>query len=175
MKVEILDEQGFGWAMRGLALSYNKNPDDMPDVALRLGAMDRGHSKFLESIVVWIEVTAPLDFHIQLDTYRVGMTKQSESTMHTLMKTNLTQANFQEPIPNSYLNYLNSCIDGGAPLHILKKKLPCGFLQKRLLCTNYKTLKNIIQQRATHTLPEWRVFVKEMKKLKWYDYMGIDR
>lgn len=160
--------------MKGLALSYNKEAKYMPKTALVLGKMDGGHNKFLESMMVWMEVDAPLDFHIQLDTYRVGITKQSESTMHTLGHRKLLQEDFEINIPATYLTYLNSCIDRGIDKLKLKKLLPCGFLQMRMLCVNYKTIRNIILQRRNHKLPEWRVFCEVMKELKYYKYMGID-
>jgi len=172
MKIKILDEAGFDCAMRGLALSYNANPDNMYGVALKLAKLGGGgHDKFLESMVVWMSVTAPLDFHIQFDTYRVGVTKQSESTMHTIKKRPLLQEDFEEGIPSSYLNYLNSCIDGNAPTSFIKKMLPCGFIQERIVCTNYKTLKNIINQRSNHKLPEWSTFCEAMKGLKYYEFL----
>lgn len=173
MKIKILEEAGFGSAMRGLARSFNRDPKDMPAVALGLAGKDKGHNKFLESIVVWMDVEAPLDFHKQLDTYRVGITKQSDSTMHTLMRRPLVQADFEEKIPESYLNYLNSCIEDGAPLQFLSKMLPQGFIQGRTVCVNYKTIRNIILQRRGHKLKEWSVFNEEMKKLKYYEYLGV--
>ena len=172
MEIKILEEAGFECAMKGLSLSYNKDPKDMEEVASKLSRLGKGHGKFLESMVVWLEVTAPLDFHIQLDTYRVGMTKQSESTMHTLKNRLLIQEDFEVNIPNSYLTYLNSCIEGNAPIEFLKKMLPCGFLQKRILCTNYMTLRNIIVQRSKHKLPEWKSFIQALEGLKYYRYIN---
>ena len=172
MKIKVLKEAGYEEAMLGLSLSFNREPADMPAVAKGLAKRGGGHGKFLESIAVWLDVTAPMDFWLQADTYRVGMTKQSESTMHTLTRTKLAQENFEAPIPLSYLNYLNSCIDGGAPIEFLKKMLPCGFLQRRVLCTNYKTLQHIINQRKGHKLPEWKTFIESLRPLEHYDLIG---
>ena len=173
MKVKILNEEGYYQAMYGLSLSYNKKVEEVEDVAIKLAGLDKGHNKFLESMVVWIEVQAPLDFHIQLDTYRVGMTKQSQSTMHTLKKRALRQEDFEIEIPQYYLDYLNSIIDSGLPVTYIKKLLPCGFLQTRVLCTNYKTIRNIIIQRQNHKLLEWKVFCEAMKALKYYNLLGL--
>lgn len=173
MKVKILEEAGFEIAMRGLARSFNRDPKDMPAIALGLANKDKGHNKFLESIVVWMDIDAPLDWWKQMDTYRAGVTKQSDSTMHTITKRSLLQEDFEEAIPSSYLNYLNSCIDGNAPVNFVSKMLPQGFIQGRTVCTNYKTIRNILLQRAGHKLKEWEVFCDAMKGLKYYEYLGI--
>jgi hypothetical protein len=43
----------------------------------------------------------------------------------------------------------------------VKKRLPEGFLQTRMWCMNYKTLRNIILQRRTHRLPHWKEFIRQ--------------
>lgn len=170
MEVKILKEAGYDEAILGLSLSYSKPVDErMYIVAEKLAPRGNGHNKFLESIVAWIDVTAPLDWWAEMDTYRVGMTKQSSSTMHTLGRRRLVHSDFEEEIPHTYLSYLNSCIDGKAPLSLLKKLLPCGFLQRRILCTNYKTLQNIINQRTGHKLPQWGIFLEGLKDLEHYN------
>lgn len=174
MNVEIVNEYGFKEAMLGLSLSYNRDPSDMPEVAKKLASLNRGHSKFKEFIMVWLDVKAPLDWWKQMATYR-HTSVQSESTMHTLMKSRLTQEHFEAPIPKSYLDYLNSCIDGNAPLEFVSKMLPQGFLQRRLICLNYMCLSNIIIQRRNHKLPEWRMFCEKMKQLEHYELLGVDK
>ena len=174
MEVKILKESGFEEAMLGLSLSYNKPVDLMPTVAEKLAPVGVGHNKFLESMCVWIDIRAPLDFWIQYDTYRIFMSKQSESTMHTLKRRRLRQEDFEGGIDVAYLAHLNSCIDGNIPIDVLKKKLPCGFLQRRIVCTNYKTLQNIIRQRSKHKLPQWQVFCETMRSLEHYSMISVD-
>jgi len=173
MKIKILDEAGFDCAMRGLARSFNRDVDDMPKVALGLANKDGGHNKYQESMVVWMDIDAPLDWWKQMDTYRTGITKQSDSTMHTLTKRNLLQEDFEEGIPSSYLNYLNSCIDGNAPTDFVSKMLPQGFIQGRTVCLNYKTIRNIMLQRHNHKLKEWQTFCDAMTGLKYFEYLGL--
>lgn len=175
MHVKILKEAGLEEALLGLSLSFNKDPAEMYPVLLKLCDKDGGHNKALESICVWIDVRAPMDFHKQLDTYRIGITKQSESTMHTLGKRRLTQEDFEIPIQSKYLTYLNSCIDGGIPQTLLGKYLPQSFLQRRILCTNYKALRHILKQRMHHKLPEWSIFCGAMKDLEHYELLGVDK
>lgn len=169
MEVSILREAGYEEALLGLSLSYGKKAEIMPLVAERLSHKGGGHNKFLESMMVWIDIRAPLDFWAEFDTYRVGTSKQSESTMHTLKRRKLTKKDFEDGIDVAYLAHLNSCIDGNIPIEILKKKLPCGFLQRRIVCTNYKTLQNILMQRKGHKLVQWEIFSKAMKKLEHYN------
>lgn len=174
MKILILEESGFEWAMRGLARSFNQNPQHMSEVAMRLSPKDLGHNKFLESMVVWLDIEAPRFWWSEFDTYRVGITKQSDSTMHTLKKSALTQDNFEYEIPDDYLKHLNRLITENSGIDKIKNDLPDGFLQGRTVCTNYKVLRNIILQRRNHKLPQWHLFCDEMKKLKYAKHLGIE-
>ena len=174
MKIYHIEEYGFDRAMRGLARSYNQDVRNMPEVALKLGPKDKGHNKFLESIVVWMEIEAPRFFWSEFDTYRVGMTKQSDSTMHTLKRQPLTQENFEYPIQPSYLLWINNAISDGAPIDIIKNDLPDGFIQGRSVCTNYKVIRHIILQRHNHKLPQWRYFCEAMKQLEHYEYLCLN-
>ena len=156
VKVEVLGEHGTVFALRGLALSYDSEPSQK--VADRLAHKGGGESKFLESVSVWIEVTAPRFFHQQLDTYRVGMTKQSQSTMHTILRKPLTQDNFSGYVYPSTIRKLNRDIKN-KEFKAVKDNLPESFLQKRVICTNYKVLQNIERQRRGHKLKEWQEFL----------------
>lgn len=167
MKVEILREAGYEEAMLGLSLSRNKPVEDMPAVAVKLHDKDGGHNKFLETICVWLDVTMPRYFWCQFDTYRIGMTKQSESTMYTVLHRPLIQADFSYPIPDETLTRLNTLITW-KNFTMLKNELPEGFLQRRIVTTNYKTLRNIINQRKNHRLNEWRFFCGEiLRQARW--------
>ena len=174
MKIEILEEVGFHLAMKGLARSFNQDIEKMSKVALNLSPKDLGHNKFLESIVVWIDVEAPRFWWSEFDTYRVGITKQSDSTMHTLKRQPLSQDNFEYPIYENYIDVLNDMIRCNADIDIIKNALPDGFIQGRTICTNYKVLRNIILQRRNHKLPQWHVFCNAMKALKYAEYLGIE-
>lgn len=174
MKIYDIEEHGFERAMRGLARSYNQDVKNMPEVAFKLGPKDKGHNKFLESIVVWFEIDAPRFWWSEMDTYRVGMTKQSDSTMHTLKRQPLTQENFEYVIPNDHLYHLNLLIFNKFPIEKIKNDLPDGFIQGRSVCTNYKVIRLIIIQRYNHKLSQWRYFCEKMKELKYYDYLGLN-
>ena len=163
MDVIKVEEAGYESALFGLSLNKNKNPDEMISVARKLCDKDYGHNKFLESIMVWLSVTAPRYWWQEADTYRMS-TKQSESTMHTLIKS------FQGNFLHSDINkHFESDLDFGTidkiieyvtdnKLTELKSILPEGFIQKRMWCMSYKTLRNIIIQRYTHRLPHLKLF-----------------
>jgi hypothetical protein len=180
MTAKLLGEAGHEFALLGLSLSYRAELGKMPERAEKNAPLDGGHNKFLESIYLWIDVNAPRYWWQEADTYRLT-TKQSESSMHTIMKRTLTQEDFNEDIDQYILDKINDKI---AEAHILqtaskqtgadtdklkkemdtafrwvKRHLPEAFLQRRVWTINYKNLRNIHQQRHNHKLPEWRVFL----------------
>ena len=161
MNVRILEEHGYTSALMGLALSYQQDPGRMASVAERLRFQGDGHNKFLESIIVWLDVDAPRYFWQQFDTYRVGVSKQSESTMHTMTARPLRQDDFECPIPEEHLAHLNARI-AEKDWQTAKQDMPESFLQRRIVCLNYMSLQRIIRQRRTHRLAEWRIFIHEI-------------
>jgi len=81
MHTRVIKEAGYEEALLGLSLSFNADLERMPKRAEKLAPLDKGHNKCLESIAVWLDVRAPRYWWQEYDTYRVGVTKQSESTM----------------------------------------------------------------------------------------------
>jgi hypothetical protein len=160
MEVHVIKEAGYTPAIIGLSFNYNSDIRNMPVRADKLAFKQHGHNKFLESIMLWIEVVAPKYWWTEADTYRLS-TKQSESTMHTLEKDPITNAMFKYPIPQDYIKYLDTLRQSG-DLETLKNALPEGFLQKRMWVMSYKTLQNIYIQRHNHKLNEWKDFCKEI-------------
>lgn len=181
MKVTVLHEAGYDQVMLGLGLSHGLTSgislddllanqpllDRLQAIAMGLYDKDGGHNKFLESMIVYIDLRAPRYFHQQLDTYRVGMTKLSASTMHTLLKRPLTQDDFAMSISVQTLKHLNGLIADGL-LRQAKGELPEGFLQRCIVCTNYQTLRRIFRQRWKHKLPEWQEFIRSVLKQAVY-------
>lgn len=162
MHVKILKEAGYEEAILGISLSHGSTLERAREVALNLAPKDGGHNKFLESIFVWLDVTAPRYWWQEADTYRLS-TKQSTSTMHTIQNRILSQEDFGLPIHQSLLDWVNTLVEKYAlskkveDLVILKNSLPEGFLQRRIWVLSYKTLRNILIQRTSHRLPEWRI------------------
>jgi hypothetical protein len=157
MDIKVMGEAGFKEALQGLALSYNSYSSKR--VADKLAFKGGGHNKFLESMQVWLDITAPRYWWQQFDTYRVGTSKQSESTMHTLLRGgDITQDRFEGGIHEGFLDSLNYWKDQG-DLDTIKKHLPESFLQRRIVSTNYRVLQNMESQRRSHKLSEWQLFL----------------
>lgn len=186
MKVSIISESGYDIALFGTGLSYGVTShfekfhdfeisrmikvdgmsgarDKMLSVCSKLANKDGGHNKFLEMMVVWMDIDAPRYWWSEFDTYRVGTSKLSESTMHTITKRHLSKADFQGGIDEEFLKTINETIDTG-DFYQVKRILPESFLQRRVVCTNYKVLRNMYQQRKNHRLPEWRDFCESLKR-----------
>ncbi len=158
MKVQVMREMGYEEALLGLSLSYNQPVENMPAVAMKLLPKGGSETKFLESINIWLDITAPRFWWQQMDTYRAGISKQSESTMHTLLKRPLTASDFTALVQPAVIELLNQMIED-KDWSTVKENLPEGFLQRRVVAMNYKALRHIIDQRKDHRLAEWRVFI----------------
>ena len=157
--VQVLNEAGYKEACIGISLSYNTLELDRAEKrSTKLAHQDGGHNKFLESIIVWLDVLAPRYWWQQFDTYRIGVTKQSESTMHTLMQQkNILDSKFEDGTSSHIIAVLRGLIQL-KQFDQVKKNLPESFMQRRIICLNYKSLRNIILQRYNHKLLQWQQF-----------------
>lgn len=183
MNVKVIKEAGYDAALLGLSYNKKKDVQLMPQVAEKLAPKDFGHNKFLESIIVWLEVRAPRYWWQEADTFRLS-TKQSESTMHTLIQELTLFSNLEisyrlsSPQGREQVKFINKNFEFEIlwaqfqklislahtnNIMELKAQLPEGFLQKRLWCMSYKTLRNIIIQRQTHRLPHWPDFIEQVQ------------
>ena len=193
MKYKVLHCAGYEQAVLGMMLSYGKTSfddftatdEDRDRVATKLAPMDGGHNKFLEQIQYWILIKAPLFWWKQADTYRVGISKSSESTMHKSWKNGLTQEMFETPIFQDTLNNLNKFIDEyNADKTTTERKaylqdliignLPDAYLQTRLLNVNAKCLRNMYFQRRDHKLKQWLDFCDWIKELPYGDLITAE-
>jgi hypothetical protein len=171
----VLQDVGYEQAITGLALSYNLDSfERAEEVAKTLAFKDGGHNKFLESIFMWIMVKAPRYWWQEADTFRLS-TKQSESTMHTLVKqlrdchdldemVAWASESFEcaELLQSAQIIQMWELAKEDGNLLKLKSILPEGFLQSRLWCMSYKTMRNIILQRRDHKLPHWQIFINDV-------------
>lgn len=184
MQIDVIDygQYWMRYARYGLGLSYGltsgKNIDDIPGelderlatVMKRLAGIGNGEDKFLRQIPVCYNIQAPLYWWSEMDTYKVGTTAQSESTMHSLGSVpKITQDMFERNIPDGILNELNIVLNRYRVSHsdvdfmMLKNMLPSGWLQRRMWTANYAVLKNIYRQRKHHRLPEWLQFCETVR------------
>ena len=165
---EVLNDSGYDQAILGISLCHKIKVTRARLVAEILAFKDGGHNKFLESMMLWVLIRAPRYWWQEMDTYRHA-TKQSESTMHTLVGelkaitsdfdlSRWAVENIESGMSLPYLQRLKSLADDERMVE-LKSLVPEGFLQRRVMCFNYKTLRNMILQRRNHRLPHWPAFL----------------
>lgn len=172
MRVRLMKEFGYEEALFGIGLSYGKvsgyaTPEEamqhdewsrLCELAPTLASRGGGHDKFLRQIGVVLDITAPLYWWKQMDTYKVSTVAQSESTMHTLLKNPITKDCFEfGQVPDFYIDFLEDLLKHKDFIR-LNACLPQSWLQRRIWTGNYAVLKNIILQRENHKLSEWKFF-----------------
>ena len=165
-EVRVLREDGYEEAAYGFSLSYNTTIEKAKSLLERYAFGVPGENKFLETMSVTLDINAPRFWWQEYATYRVGITTQSESTMHTLMKRELTQEDFFIPLRERTLHELNSEIrnyknrlDKTVALVELKNLLPEGFMQRRISKVSYKSFAGMYHQRKSHRSWIWRDFL----------------
>ena len=156
------------------------------ELMMKLSKAGSVHAKFRRMIVVYVDITAPLYWWKEFDTYKVGTVANSCSKMHTLAKRDLNLSDFS--IDHLYGDYnLSIFKDYITQINTMRKKyvdnpedkdswrimlemLPVSFNQKRTLSLNYEVLKNMYNARKNHKLQEWRDFCAWIETLP-YSYL----
>lgn len=145
-------------------------PNDL-DLMTRLRNAGTDHRKFMRMITVYVDITAPLYWWKEFDTYKVGTVANSCSTMHKIHEKEFTLEDFSMehlidasiPGVEGLINYLNVCRE--AYIETKDKSywwqmiqlLPSSYNQKRTVMLNYEVLANIYKSRKNHKLDEWSV------------------
>ncbi len=158
--------------------------DDM-NLMIRLRNAGTDHRKFMRMIAVYVDITAPLYWWKEFDTYKVGTVANSCSTMHKIAEKEFTIEDFScEHLENSWLVHLKETIkllnyarDAYHWCNTDAKKewwwqmiqlLPSSYNQKRTVMLNYEVLANIYKSRNNHKLDEWSVgFMDWIKSLPY--------
>ena len=171
-------------------------PKDL-ELAQKLILAGPEHCKFMRQIFVSVDIIAPIYWWKEFDTYKVGTTANSTSTMHKLASKPITSEYFEfdsgdeleitnYTIPHGgecglvYSDYQEDIIDMCENLRqkYLKTKdkrywralvqiLPQSWLQTRTWTANYAVLRNIYFQRKNHKLKEWHQFCEWIKTLPY--------
>ena len=162
-------------------------PNDI-DLAKRMIAAGTPNDKFLRQIFVSVDITAPLFWWKEMDTYKVGTTANSTSTMHKITSKPITLDCFEigdlnewielngEPLSNHFEQIIKFCEDLRQKYLETKdirywkeliRWLPESWLQTRTWTANYAVLRNIIHWRSNHKLDEWKQFVNWCKTLPY--------
>lgn len=131
------------------------------------------HGKFLRMIICYADVTAPLYWWKEADTYRMGVEKNSCSTMHKIHAKEFTMDDFSHE-HNIYWGNLEHTIDAlnhAREQYLLTKDkkywysmiqtLPSSYNQRRTCMFSYAALRNMYHARKNHKLKEWRDFCED--------------
>ncbi len=147
----------------------------------RLFKAGKDHRKFTRQILVSMNIAAPLYWWKEFDTYKIGTTANSTSTMHKIMSKPFTKDMFSvdgglDCFDVKLNNIINDCNDlrtrwlneenvdeKGKIWRALIQILPNAFIQTRHLTLNYEVLYNMYYSRKTHKLIEWREFCDIIK------------
>ena len=196
LKIENFEVYGISrsvYSARNAFNSWNKSDSDLStdslgnadlDLAIRLRNAGTDHRKFMRMIVVYLDITAPLYWWKEFDTYKVGTVANSCSTMHKIADKEFTLEDFScEHLQNSWLAHLKETIrllnearDAYNWCNTDAKKdwwwqmiqlLPSSYNQKRTVMLNYEVLANMYKSRRNHKLDEWHTFCEWIESLPY--------
>ena len=151
--------------------NYVLGPNDL-DLAKRLAHAGSDHRKFLRQIFVTVDITAPLYWWKEFDTYKVGTTANSTSTMHKIHAKEFTRDDFScDRMDEGGLAMLDAVIaylegerqkfladkNDKQAWHNMIQTLPSSYNQMRTVTLNYENLINMYYARRNHKLAEWHV------------------
>ena len=167
MTVQVLGEAGYEFALLGLTLSRHRPIEEAPQIAAKLFQKGDEEAKFLRHIDIWLDVRGPRYFWMQMAEYRIGqgivdgLEWQSESTMYGLMERPLQMGDFVPGTDIIPISFVDKAKERG-DFETAKKNLPEGYLQRRVVKTNYQVIRRIARQRWAHRLPEWEAFIGQV-------------
>ncbi len=150
-------------------------------LASRLAKAGSDHRKFLRQILVSMDITAPLYWWKEFDTYKVGTVANSCSTMHKIQAKEFTRADFSmERLSEDAVAVMDGLIayieserikfletKDKVHWHNMIQLLPSSFDQMRTVSMNYEVLINIYYARKTHKLAEWHTLCDVIKTLPY--------
>lgn len=197
MKVEKINVMNIDGALRGMRNPMNSwdnsdsyvNKNGMfvigdTDLVLATKLIKAGgeHRKFMRQIFVTMDITAPLYWWKEFDTYKVGTVANSTSTMHKIHSKPIEISDFEVDDMDEFeldgmFKTINICefyrktyIDTKDKKwwKALIRLLPESYLQTRTVTMNFENLLNIVRQRTGHKLTEWHTFIDRMRESVTY-------
>ena len=214
IKIENIDVYGFEAAIRGarnpmnswylMDSGYNNGEFEIGendyDLLRRLTIAGPEHRKWNRMVTVTMDITAPLYWWKEYDTYKVGTVANSCSTMHKIQAKKFTLDDFSHEhlleggllhlhdtirllnevreIFNNF-DYFEPKLKEAYSFEVTKKDvwwqmiqlLPTSYNQKRTVYLNYEVLGTIYHQRRHHKLDEWHVFCDTIKTLPYSEFI----
>lgn len=157
------------------------------DLMKTLAAAGNDHGKFLRMITVTVDLTAPLYWWKEFDTYKVGTVADSCSTMHKIHAKEFTFEDFSmehighvpncDPMYYAAMDYVIMALNEARHCYLDTKDkaywwqmiqlLPSSYNQKRTVQVNYAVLKNMYHARKNHKLDEWHEFCRWIEALPY--------
>ena len=204
LKVERISVMNFENAIRGARNPLNSwsrmDSYTAPDGSFVLGENDRSlarrlaragsdHRKYLRQVMVSMDITAPLYWWKEFDTYKVGTVANSTSTMHKISAKPFERADFScDRMSDGALAVLDSLIDyleqarlryvadkNLADWHDMIQLLPSSYHQMRTVTLNYEVLINVFYARRSHKLAEWHTFCDAIRALPYAEDLILIR
>ena len=212
IKIENVEVVGWEHAIRGMRnpknswdksdSEFNTNMFELAigenDYKLMTALRDAGtdHRKYMRMITVYLDITAPLYWWKEFDTYKVGTVANSCSTMHKIHAKEFTLDDFSHEHIKDFdgfkdkvtgspsIGWFELCMQGTIDHLNLARKLYCqtgdkkywwqmiqllptSYNQKRTVMLNYEVLANMYKSRKHHKLDEWRNFCEWIKQLPY--------
>jgi hypothetical protein len=150
-------------------------------LAVRLCRAGTDHRKYLRQVFVSMDITAPLYWWKEFDTYKIGTTANSTSTMHKIHskpfeisdfstdhlaeEAKLVFCHLMEELEALRLKFLET--NDKNYWYSIIQLLPSGYNQMRTVTLNYENLINIYNARKNHKLMEWHVFCDYVRELPY--------
>lgn len=164
------------------------------DLMKRLVKAGTDHSKFMRFLPVMVDITAPLYWFKEFDTYKVGTVANSCSTMHKIQEKEFEYSDFSIDHVGDVLNsdpaywdafeYVLLVLNEARHCYLDSKDksywwqmiqlLPSSYNQKRTVMLNYAVLRNIYHARAGHKLDEWQQFREWIETLPYSELITMD-
>lgn len=151
----------------------------------RLCTAGSDHRKFIRQIFVSLDITAPLYWWKEFDTYKVGTVANSTSTMHRIHSKPFSLEDFShDHMDEPTLRQLSLLVDYLESVRLKYREtkdkalwydiiqlLPSSYHQLRTCTMNYENLTNIYYARRNHKLSEWHTFCQWIETLPYFDVM----
>ena len=163
--------------------NYVYGPADL-EFGNRLCRAGSDHRKFIRQIFVSVDITAPLYWWKEFDTYKVGTVANSTSTMHKIHSKPFDRDDFSHDrldegglaMLDAVIAYLeaerekfNADREDRQSWHNMIQMLPSSYNQMRTVTMNYENLMNMYYARKSHKLAEWHIFCDWIKTLPYAD------
>ena len=161
--------------------SFIFGPNDL-DLAMRLAKAGSDHRKYLRMVFVSVDVTAPLYWWKEYDTYKVATVANSTSTMHKIHSKPFSMDDFScDHMTDGTKKFMETVVAELENIRLRFKEtkskddwydmiqlLPSSYNQMRTCSFNYETLINIYYARKDHKLAEWHTFCDWVCELPYF-------